>query len=71
VVAAARFVFFISRLTAFSASRCCTLLLVKILGARRPRGTLGEGFRRADDFEVVGACDRSLLLEYGVTKTRV
>jgi hypothetical protein len=43
----------------------------RILGARRPRGAPGDGFRRADDFEVVSARDRSRLLEYGVTKTRV
>jgi hypothetical protein len=49
-----------------------------LLGAARPiwaacarREAPAGGFRRADDFEVVGACDRSLLLEYGVTKTRV
>jgi hypothetical protein len=42
-----------------------------ILGASAPRAVPGEGFRKADDFEVVSARDRSRMLEYGVTKTRV
>jgi hypothetical protein len=50
------------------------LLLVAarpISGACAPRGAHGEGFRRGDDFEVVRVRDRSRVLEYGVTKTRV
>jgi hypothetical protein len=42
-----------------------------ISGACAPRRAHGKGFRRADDFEIVRACDRSRVLEYGVTKTRV
>jgi hypothetical protein len=67
----AHWFFFISRLTAICASRCCSLLPRPISGACAPRGTRGEGFRRAGDFEVVRARDRSRRLEYGVTKTRV
>ena len=50
------------------------LLLVAarpISGASAPLAARGGGFRRADDFEVVRARDRSRLLEYGVTKTQV
>jgi hypothetical protein len=42
-----------------------------ISGASGPRGALGEGFRRADDFEVICVRDRSRMLEYGARKTRV
>jgi hypothetical protein len=42
-----------------------------VSGARRPRVARGGGFRWADDFELVRACDRSRRLEYGVAKTRV
>jgi hypothetical protein len=63
--------FFISRLTAISASRCCTLLLVEFWANAGRVGLLNGGFRRANDFEVVRARDRSRMLEYGVAKTRV
>jgi hypothetical protein len=51
-----------------------TLLLVAahpVSGAPPAAWGSGGGFRRADEFEVVRACDRSRMLEYGAIKTRV